>query len=285
MRSSPRNHAATRCAPLAALVGALLLGAQATGAELAVTNAGFEADFQGSPVLTGSFPVGSPPTGWSRWDENGAPVPGSLLGVLNPGTQAEYDADGAGLPPCFPAGAPEGTNVALLFRSGGAAADAYGIEQTLSETLTAGMRYRLQVEVGNIQTCAGLPPGFRTVFPLDDFPGYRIELLAGGVPIATEQNGVSPAEGAFETTQLSILVPAGHPQAGLPLAIRLINLNQPGAELPGNNLEVDFDDVRLSVTAPRAVPLPLGLTFAAVPLLAGLGLGIRRRQRRSGPQG
>lgn len=226
---------------------------------IAINNAGFEDLYQGVDVLTGSFPVGPAPNGWNRYDLNGSPVAGSLVGVLNPGVQADYDADGAGLLPCFPAGAPEGDNVALLFKSGPAAADEYGIEQVLVQTLEPDTRYELTVEVGNIQTCAGLPPGFRSTFDLEGFPGYRIELRAGTTVLTVDSNTLLPAEGQFETSTIEFISPSNHIELDEDLVIRLISLNMPGT---GLNLEVDFDNVRLASQAVENIPFPLFAMFS-----------------------
>lgn len=218
----------------------------AVWAELAdINNAGFEAPYQGSEVLTGSFPVGNPPSGWQRYNENGVSISGSFTGVLNPGTQADYDADGAGFSPCFPDGAPEGDNVALLFKGGPGSSDEYGIEQELSIQLQDNMQYTLTVEVGNIQTCAGLPPGFRTNYVLDGFPGYRVELLAGDVVLAADENSLLPDEGTFSTSTFVYISEEGHSALGETISIRLVSLNN---GVVAGNLEVDFDDVRLDVT-------------------------------------
>ena len=68
---------------------------------------------------------------------------------------------------------------------------------------------------------------------------------------------------------------ATHPQLGQPLAIRLVNLNIVDPLFPGSDLEVDFDDVRLSAdTTTPSVPL------RTWPLAAGLlGLGWLALQR------
>ena len=258
---------------VAALLLTLTCVEIALAAPIEIVNPGFEELYQGSDVLTGSFPVGPPPNGWTRYDLGGSPVSGSLLGVLNPGTQADYDADGAGLSPCFPDGAPEGDNVALLFKSGPGAADEYGIEQTLGATLEPDTVYSLTVEVGNIQTCAGLPPGFRNTFNLDGFPGYRIELRAGGTLLAADDNSLTPAEGFFETSSFDYIAPASHEALGQPLSIRLVGLNQPGT---GQNLEVDFDDVRLEAQPATAVPLASTL-FVGIALGLALLLAVRLR--------
>ena len=236
-----------------------------------VQNSSFEDLYQGEDVPTGAFPVGPPPEGWTRYDLNGAPVPGSLLGVLNPGTQEDYDADGGGLTPCFPDGAPEGDNVALLFKSGPNSADEYGIEQVLGESLQANTSYRLAVDVGNIQTCAGLVPGDRTTFNLEGFPGYRIELRAGNQALATDDNTLRPDEGTFERSVIDFDSGDNPPQPGQALAIRLVSLNQADG---GGNLEVNFDDVVLTAMPQQAVPLPDSLVYALGAML--LAVAIRR---------
>lgn len=249
--------------------GAILFFSIANAAPITIINSGFEDLYQGNDVPVGSFPVGDAPNGWSRYDLNGVPVGGSLLGVLNPGTQADYDADGGGALPCFPAGAPEGDNVALLFKSGGASADEYGIEQQLVDTLQANTEYTLTVEVGNIQTCAGLPSGSTPTFNLDGFPGYRIELRAGTQSLVIDNNTLSINEGEFETSTITF----NSPPVVLPnqlLSIRLVSLNMVAA---GGNLEVDFDNVRLSTVETLAVPLP-GMTYW---MLAIVGAVIIRR--------
>ena len=251
--------------------------------EIAITNAGFEDLYQGQDVLTGSFPVGAPPSGWQRYDLNGASVPGSLVGVLNPGTQADYDADGAGLSPCFPGGAPQGDNAALVFKSGPASADEYGIQQSLTEVLQAGV-YTLSVEVGNIQTCAGLPPGFRSTFNLDGFPGYRIELRAGNQLIAMDNNSLTPPEGQFQTSNIVVDIQNNHPQLGQNLSIRLVNLS---VATGGGHLEVDFDDVRLNFSNAVSVndedvPLPGAFLYLLAGIFLLLGSGAKNYLKKTG---
>ena len=72
--------------------------------------------------------------------------------------------------------APEGERVSILFNSQSEGEGQYGLEQTLAATLEANMTYTLSVEVGNIAS------GFATngtFFNLDEFPGYRVDLMAG----------------------------------------------------------------------------------------------------------
>ena len=259
----------------ALVLGFILLVPLSYAEPLVINNAGFEDIYQGTEVLTGSFPVGPAPNAWVRYDLNGSPVAGSLLGVLNPGTQADYDADGAGLLPCFPGGAPEGDNVALLFKSGPASADEYGIDQVLVSVLEPSVEYTLTVEVGNIQTCAGLPPGFRNTFNLEGFPGYRIELRAGGQMLAMDNNSLLPAEGEFETSTITFIAPENHPQLGQALVVRLVSLNVADT---GLNLEVDFDNVRLDALALDNAPFPIGflLPLAMLCLVIAYRGGLRK---------
>jgi hypothetical protein len=142
-----------------AVCAALAVAAAAAADPVAIANPGFEALYLGSnlppqyggDVPTGSFPTGPPPSGWSAYYAS-APVSGMYIGVLNPGTAADH----APAPACFPAGAPEGDNVVLLYMDGDAGGGEYGVEQQLAATLAADTHYRLTVEVGNIAGCAGL---------------------------------------------------------------------------------------------------------------------------------
>jgi hypothetical protein len=102
--------------------------------------------------------------------------------------------------------------------------------------------------VGNIATAIAAPP-FNYYFNLDGFPGYAVQLLAGGFVIAEDRDpiGAHIPEGEFRESLVVFDVPAGHPLVGAPLAVRLINLNMvQSAAAPG--IEVNFDDVRLSVS-------------------------------------
>ncbi len=200
---------------------------------LAVTNPGFEAD----EVSKGCF-EGLLPTAWPVYDPNGIlDGVGDAVGGLN-------------LPPgsvWFPAGAPEGNHVALVFLSTDIGEGPAGLTQVLGDTLQADTTYTLLVQVGNIASGIGPPPcdafGF---FDLDGFPGYQVQLLAGGVVIAEDDNSLAAAipEGEFRLSTIQVTVGDTHPQLGDPLEIRLINLNV--ADTPGDpGIEVDFDDVRL----------------------------------------
>ena len=200
---------------------------------LAITNPGFEAD----EVSKGCF-EGLLPTAWPVYDPNGIlDGVGDAVGGLN-------------LPPgsvWFPAGAPEGNHVALVFLSTDIGEGPAGLTQVLGDTLQADTIYTLSVQVGNIASGTGPPPcdvfGF---FDLDGFPGYQVQLLAGGVVIAEDDNSLAGTipEGEFRLSTTELTVGKTHPQLGDTLEIRLINLNV--AESPRNpGIEVDFDDVNL----------------------------------------
>lgn len=188
---------------------------------IVVQNPGFEANF----VADGMYNDQVIPTGWSKYDPNNIIGQNyNSLGVLNPtGT------------PLYPAGAPEGKNVALIFlwrmQTDGLPA---GYSQQLTATLQAKTQYTLQVRVGNIGPVMGDP------WDLTGFPGYRVELLAGTTVLAQDNNTLLPAEGMFLESTVSFSTGSTNPSLGQPLGIRLINLNK-----ANSGIEVNFDDVRL----------------------------------------
>jgi hypothetical protein len=266
-----------------ALVGFAGLAAGAAGADpVAVLNPGFEELYLGSnlppqyggDVPTGSFPTGPAPSGWSAYFAV-APAPELFIGVLNPGTAADH----APAPACFPGGAPEGDNVVLLYADGDAGGAEYGVVQQLAATLEPDTHYALSVEVGNIASCAGLVSPYLGFFDLDGFPGYRVQLLAGGVVIAEDAGALTPGEGLWETANVQLTTGASHPQLGQPLAIRLVNRHQP--DVAGvSGLEVDFDDVRLDASPVALVPLAPWAAPALAGALAAVGIAAARARSR-----
>ena len=222
------------------------------GDTVAVINPGFE-DTTGQQVFN-EFTFGIP-VGWQRYDPDLIEGNGVFWGTLLP--------DGVEF---FNGPAPEGDRVAILFNSTREGDGEYGLTQILSETLQPHRRYELQVEVGNIAS------GFATngqFFNLDEFPGYRIELLAGNTVIAQDDNLLSIPEGEFATSTVQFEVGASHGLLGESLGIRLVNLNEIPVgftQVTSPDLEVDFDNVRLSVTA---IPEPgcLWLLACVIPWL------------------
>jgi len=221
--------------------------------------------FEDDPNTNNEFFFGNP-NGWSLID------PGGIVGGLD--LQGTLTATGS---PFFDSGAPDGDNVALLFIGDSQGTTEFGLAQILANTLAADTRYQLSVEVGNIQSGTAQSDTF---FNLDGFPGYRIDLLAGGVVLATTTAGINApiAEGAFANVTLEHVSGAAPTQLGQALEIRLVNLNLTDANFTGADLEVDFDLVQLDATAvPQSVPSPASLSL----MLLGIGLltGYRRSRR------
>lgn len=243
-------------------------------ADLAVVNPGFE-DVSVVGMSYNEFTFGALP-GWSFYDPSGAKDSGAgasfYIGTLRPVIIPAHDPVNH---QHFPDGAPEGERVGIAFNyapSGGSGE--YGLSQTLAATLQADTHYTLTVRIGNI---AGGYTTDGSFFPLAGFPGYRVDLLAGGVVVASDDNSLAGSipEGAFGLSTTVYDSPSVGALIGQTLSIRLVNLNQVDASFPASDLEVDFDDVRLTATA-VAVPEP-----AAFPALAGvaaLAAGLLRRR-------
>ncbi len=233
----PANPIAILTTLSAAAAAFALTGAPALAQPIPIANAGFEANF----ANPNSFPV-LVPQGWTQYD------PGNIIdftvdavGVLNP-SQSTF----------FPGGAPEGRNVALVYLAGDVGVAPAGLSQVLPATLQAGVTYTLRAEVGNIASGFGAPP-FNVFFNLDGFPGYAVQLLAGGVVVAEDHNTLagSIAEGQFATSTATLRVGPDHPRLGQALEVRLVNLNLI-APSGRSGIEVDFDRIRLDVSACRA---------------------------------
>ncbi|MDX9911716.1 MAG: GC-type dockerin domain-anchored protein [Phycisphaerales bacterium] len=210
---------------------------------ISVVNHSFEAN----AVDSGCFDAFGPPSGWSLYDPFGIVSQGNFFGVLDPGPS-----------PYFLAGqVPDGEQVALLFFSGSVGQGELGLTQQLGVQLEGGRVYRLSVGVGNIASGASpVPPCSNgDFFNLDGFPGYAVQLVAGGVVIGEDRNtlfGMIP-EGEFRESVVEVNIPADHAQVGAGLEIRLINLNEDDPTSPQPGIEVDFDDVRLeALDAPCA---------------------------------
>jgi hypothetical protein len=156
-------------------------------------------------------------------------------GVFNPGAGQ------------YPGGVPEGQNVAFTED------DDDFVSQVLSSTLAADTTYTLMMFVGN-----------RLDF---GFPGYLIELRAGGVLLAQDANTLAPADGQFLLSTISFTSTAASPGLGQALEVRFLSGSQ-----------ANFDDVRLDATATvRAVPEPGSLALLGGGSLALLGHARRRK--------
>jgi hypothetical protein len=222
-------------------IGALYSGAVGQPVAIEIVNAGFEDDL----VAEGCFEVFQP-SGWDIYDPNGIfPSGGNVVGGLNLPVGSVY----------FPAGAPEGQHAGIVFLQDSIGSGPAGLTQVLDAVLEGNTRYTLSVEVGDIASGVGPPPcdvfGF---FDLDGFPGYQVQLLAGGEVVTEDDNTLAEllTDGVFLTSTRVVDVGADDPRIGQPLEVRLINLNmEDSPEHPG--IEVDFDDVRLTAEAIGAV--------------------------------
>ncbi len=229
---------------------------------ITVLNAGFENASVG--IRFNEFTFGAP-AGWNRYD------PGNLIG--NGVGPNFYIGTVLPTPPdFFLNGAPEGDRIGIAFNFfGSGGLGEYGIRQTLSDTLQANSRYNLSVEIGNI--ASGVSQSGAS-FNLDGFPGYRIDLMAGNVVLATDNNSLAGAipEGVFATSSLEFSTGGAHSQLGQLLSIRLVNLNRIDGAFPNAELEVDFDNVRLFVTA-----IPEPSTLGLLGLAGGFCVFYRHR--------
>lgn len=226
---------------------------------ITVVNHSFENITGESPYNEFTF---GPFPGWGLYDPgaitDGGDGPTFFIGTLTPTVVTS--------PPnyeFFPSGASDGNRVGMAFSFfGSGGSGAWGLEQTLADTLQANTTYTLQVDIGNIGSGTAVDT---TPYNLNGFPGYRVDLLAGGVVVASDNSTLTGtiAEGTFATSTVQLTTGISHLQFGQSLGIRLVNLNEVDPLAPTADLEVDFDNVRLA-----AVPVPEPATIALV--IAGL---------------
>lgn len=237
--------------PFAALLLSLTGATGSLAVSIPITNAGFE-----NPVTPpDSFITNAAPSGWTTF--GAINFSNRVVGVLNPAASVLYAEP-----------APEGANVGVVFLLDGSAASPAGLQQTLGSTLQTNTVYTLRVEVGNIANDSRAP---HNAFQFNGFPGYRVDLLAGGVVLASDQNTLAPAEGRFIGSVVTASIGASHALAGQALGIRLVNLDGE------NGIEVNFDNVRLDATA---IPEPASATALAAGLALLAGAMARRRRER-----
>jgi len=163
-----------------------------------------------------------------------------LAGVYNPTADAYVDE------------APEGQNVGIVdSRQAGYYSAAGGFKQTTNASLETGIEYTLSVKVGN---------------PLynNDFPGYRVQILAGGSVIAQDNDSLSIELGTFVTSTVKFSVAADHAKIGEMIEIRLMtNATMISDENSSLVYEVHFDDVKLTTNTVTTVIVTLGVSDEA----------------------
>lgn len=249
---------------LFALCITLLFFGQAQADIILVENGGFE-DTSGQTEFN-EFTFGTP-TGWSLYDPNSISGPGVFTGTLEPNGIDFFDEV-----------APEGVKVAILFNDQRQGDGEYGFQQDFAEVLEANTRYRISVEVGNIGSGTAQNGVF---YDLSGFPGYRVDLLAGGTVIAEDDNSLIIPERQWDTSVVEFTTGDSHALLGQALSIRLVNLNViPDGynEFNTPDLEVDFDDVRFEMSS---VPEPSSLLFLT---FSGIGLYVwHKRKKRDWP--
>jgi hypothetical protein len=123
-------------------------------------------------------------------------------------------------------------------------------------------------------------------FDFNGFPGYRVDLFAIDplaldpimdiTVLSSDNNTLTIAEGAFETSTVMFTTGASHPNAGESLGIRLVNLNEPAtlANPNGDGIEVNFDNVQL-----EAVLIPEPSTITLMMLVAGASFIVLRKRK------
>ncbi|MDO8188271.1 hypothetical protein Q5424_13700 [Conexibacter sp. JD483] len=206
-----------------------LIAPSAAGAAT-VANGGFERSAAADRAFTSqNDPL--PVSGWDFWD------PRKLVAPVADPFSGQATVLGTWTPPreAYPTtGVPEGSAVGFVYVAGGPGRGELGLRQQTRLRLTAGTRYILEVAIGN--------PRSDDVrgFSVGGFPGYRIELRAGGHLLAKEVDRVKPADGSFAETAIAYTARARDRGLGARIEIRLVNRNaRVGAE-------VDFDSVRLA---------------------------------------
>jgi hypothetical protein len=119
--------------------------------------------------------------------------------------------------------------------------------QTTAHNLLPDTRYRMSVDIGNIQTSGPL-------LNFNGFPGYFVAIGAANQKLAADENSVIIEEGDFETVVITVDTPSAAElsstnQLGQPVFIFLTNQNLPHPDAPDGDIpanEVNFDNITLT---------------------------------------
>ncbi len=211
-----------------AVATVIVLSASSGAAAFTIVNPGFE-----DPVLAEDDWTWLDVPGWTQVGADGP-------GIWNT-TESDFE----------PVVATEGQNV--LYTENAPAGVANGVTQLLPDVFTANVDYTLTVDVGNSWAYY--------------FAGYSVQLLAGGVVIAEDNDTLWPDYKTWATSTVQYTYdPAHSALVGQPLEIRLLNLGLDKDNPPGDIVGVEFDNVILT-------PEPATLA------LLGLGALVLRRKR------
>ena len=229
------------------------------------------------PIVNASFELAlGQAGGWTKYDPNGI----GFVDTYPPEAKTLTVDDFYNPPGPIP---PDGTEVGYVFLGSDFGAGKVGLQQTLTSNLMANTRYDLSVAVGNLQSA--FSPRSLVGWNFYGFPGYEIQLLAGGTLLENDFDSIVIAEGDFATVSLSFTTGNSHTLLGQALGVRLINLNNDLLADEANNCvgnfcdidwnsEVDFDNVQLSVSA---VPIPAAVWLFGTALIGFVGMSRRRK--------
>jgi hypothetical protein len=205
---------------------------QVRAASIFIANNSFE-----NPMITTPSGFDTVSSGTSNnWTFTG----GTQQGFANPTIGHEFGNSWYGSSPNLPNGSQ------IAWSNGGT------ISQTLSATLQANTKYTLGAYVGRRQKVA--------------FPGYNIELYAGGNLLASN-NSVTPAEGTFAPVTVSYTSGISV-TPGQALEIRLTSQT-------GTNAQTNFDLITLD-----ASPIPEPSAILGLLGFGLLGIGSTLKQKR-----
>lgn len=151
----------------------------------------------------------------------------------------------------YPAGAPDGLNVAFV---NGGTNGGYIRQIVQGTALTEGHIYTLSVYAGK---------------RLDAIPGlsYGVQLVAGGNLLA-QLFDVVDQPGTFELAKVQYVPGSGDPSLGLPLEIKLWSFGG----------QTNFDQVSLTNSTPAPTPIPGSVALMLSGLVGMSALGLRFRK-------
>jgi len=238
----------------AAVAGLVLaLEASAGAAPVAIANPGFEDLLTAGDGSDGDYDYATDPPGgyYYTWPlPNWGYVGQDYSGMLNP------------MAAWITGEAPEGKCVGFVEADTRADPGPLtgGLAQVLGTDLAAKLVYTLTVKVGN---------PIKVDYTFNTFPGYRVQLLAGGTVLAEDVNTLTVATDNWVTSTV-VYSSGATVTPGQKLEIRLVNMGiSPGGS--GQDHYVLYDDVKLD-----AVPEPATMALLG---LGGLGVLLRRKRK------